>query len=71
MLAVAVRVITGAAHCFKPTQRLLGINLMAVSERQEATSYVLRIIGVIAVGFEHAEGTLIGRETKLIRYGRR
>lgn len=59
VLAFTVRVVAGAAHSFKPTQRLLRVYLMTVSEGQKAASDFLKKRRVVTVRFEHPQRAFI------------
>jgi hypothetical protein len=59
MLAFTVRVVAGTTHSFKPTERLLRVYLMTVSEGQKAASDFLKKTRVITVRFEHPQRAFI------------
>lgn len=67
MLIGAFGVIAGSTCRLKGTQGLFRVNLMTVRHGQEATINVLRIVGVVTIGLEHAKGTLIGSEAGWLR----
>lgn len=62
MLVRAFRVIAGTTGGLVVTERLCIVDLVTECGRHEATSYVLRKIGMVAIGFEHAQRALIRSE---------
>lgn len=62
MLVGAFGVIAGSACRFKRTQGLLRVNLMTVGHGQKTAIDILRKVGMVAIGLEHAKGTFIGSE---------
>jgi hypothetical protein len=59
MLIVTLRVIAGASCRLVLAKWLLWVYLMAEGQRQKATRDILRIAGMVAVRFEHAERALV------------
>jgi hypothetical protein len=62
VLIRALLIVTGSSSSFVLANGLPGINLMAECGRHEATWDVLRKVGMVAVGLEHAERTLVRGE---------
>lgn len=62
VLVRALFIITGSSSSFVLAHRLPGINLMAKCGRHEAARNVLRKVGMVPIGLEHAERTLVRGE---------
>jgi hypothetical protein len=62
VLIRALLIVTGSSSSFVLANGLPGINLMAECGRHEATWDVLLKVGMVAVGLEHAERTLVRGE---------
>lgn len=67
MLVRALRVVAGSTRRFKRTQRLVKVNLVTVCHGQEAALDIVREVGVVAIGLEHAKGTFIRSERRWLR----
>lgn len=66
VLVGAFRVIAGTTGGFVMTERFCIVDLVAECGRHEATSYILRKVGMIAVGLEHAQRALVRGEFDLL-----
>jgi hypothetical protein len=62
VLIRALFIVAGSSSSLVLAHRLLGINLMTECCRHEAAWDVLRKVGMVAVGLEHAERTLVRSE---------